>query len=213
MKITVFGATGGTGLELLRQGLERAHDVTAVVRDAGRLPAGLRDRLDVLEADIMNPDAIAPAVAGRDAVLSAMGSRERGPTTVQTDSITSILAAMRREGTRRLLMVSAAGLEADAGDGPFTRYVLKPLIVQRLFRHSYADLARAEQLLRGSTGVDWTIVRPARLTDAGRTGAYRTARDLSVRGGLSTSRADVADCMLELIGDRTSVGHVVSVAS
>ncbi|MFC5828950.1 NAD(P)-dependent oxidoreductase [Nonomuraea insulae] len=212
MRITVFGASGGTGLELLRQGTDHAHQVTAVVRDAARLPAGLRERLDVVEADVMDPDAVAPLVKGRDAVLSAMGTRESGPTTVHSASITSILTAMGRVGTRRLLMVSAGGLEADAGDGPFTRYVLKPLLIQRLFRHTYTDLAKAESLLRESDA-DWTIVRPARLTDAGPTGRYRTAKDLAVRRGLSTTRADLADCMLELIGDRASVGHVVSVAS
>ncbi|MBF8190271.1 SDR family oxidoreductase [Nonomuraea sp. K274] len=212
MRITVFGATGGTGLELLRQALERAHEVTAVVRDASRLPDDLRDRLDVVETNVMNPAAITPAVKGRDAVLSAMGARGRGPTTVLSASVTAITEAMGRTRARRLLMVSAAGLEADAGDGPFTRYVLKPLIVQRVFRHHYADMAAAERLLRAGD-LDWTIVRPARLTDAGRTGRYRTARDLSVRGGMNTTRADLADCMLELIADRTSIHHVVSVAS
>ncbi|MEV4175811.1 SDR family oxidoreductase [Nonomuraea sp. NPDC049709] len=212
MRITVFGATGGTGLELLRQGLDRTHQITAVVRDATRLPPELRDRLDVVEADMMDPDAIAPAVKDRDAVLSAMGPRDRGPTTVHSAGITSILAAMDRVGARRLLMVSASGLEADAGDGPFTRHVLKPLVVQRLFRHSYADLARAERLLRASD-VDWTIVRPSRLRNAGRTNRYRTARDLNLRGGMNTTRADLADCMLELIADRTSVRHVISVAT
>ncbi|MEV0617436.1 NAD(P)H-binding protein [Nonomuraea sp. NPDC050404] len=212
MRITVFGATGGTGLELLRQGLDLAHEVTAVVRDAARLPAELRDRLDVVEADVMDPEAIAPAVRGRDAVLSAMGARDSGPTTVHSASTAAILAAMDGAGCRRLLLVSAGGLEADAGDGPFTRYVLKPFLIQRLFRHSYADLARAEGLLRAS-GADWTIVRPARLTDAGRTNRYRTARDLAVRGGLSTTRADLADCMLALMGDRASIRHVISVAS
>ncbi|SEH01397.1 Putative NADH-flavin reductase [Nonomuraea solani] len=212
MRITVFGATGGTGLELVRQGLDRAHQVTAVVRDAARLPADVRERLDVIEADVMDPDAITPAVKGRDAVLSALGARDRGPTTVHSAGIASIGQAMARAGVRRVLMVSAGGLEADAGDGPFTRYVLKPLIVQRAFRNSYTDLAEAERLLR--TGdLDWTIVRPGRLTNAGRTGRYRTARDLAVRGGLSTTRADLADCMLDLIDDRTSIGHVISVAS
>ena len=211
MKITVFRATGGTGTRLVRQGLQRGHEVTAVVRDPARLPAELRERADVVVADVMDPDAITPAVAGRDAVLSAMGPRGTGPTTVCSSSARSILTAMERTGTRRLLMVSAAGLESDAGDGPFTRYVLKP-IVQRVLRHSYADLARAERLLRES-GTDWTIVRPARLTDADATGRYRTARDLGVRGGHTTTRADLADCMLTLIDDRTSVGHVVSVAT
>ncbi|MEV0387800.1 NAD(P)H-binding protein [Nonomuraea sp. NPDC050643] len=212
MRITVFGATGGTGLELVRQGLDLTHQITAVVRDASRLPAELRERLDVVEADVMDPDAVAPAVKDRDAVLSALGARGRGPTTVHSAGIASIMRAMRAAGARRLLMVSAGGLEADAGDGPFTRYVLKPLVVQRVFRHNYADLAEAERLVRAG-GLDWTIVRPARLTDAGRTGRYRTARDLAVRGGMSTTRADLADCLLELIGDRLSVGHVISVAS
>lgn len=212
MRLAVFGATGGTGLQLVRQALDLAHEVTAVVRDPARLPAELRDRVEIVTADVTDPDAVAPAVKDRDAVLVALGSRERGPTTLHSASTRSITEAMERVGTRRLLLVSAAGLVADAGDGPFTRYVLKPLIVQRLFRHSYTDLAVAERLLRAS-GVDWTIVRPSRLTDAGRTGRHRTARDLNVRRGLSTTRADLADCMLGLIGDRTSVRHVVSVAS
>ncbi|WP_406675097.1 SDR family oxidoreductase [Nonomuraea sp. N2-4H] len=211
MKITVFGATGGSGIQLVRQGLDRGHEVTAVVRDPARLPAELRERADVVVADVMDPDAVTPAVAGRDAVLSAMGPHGNGPTTVCSGSIRSILTAMEHAGARRLLMVSAAGLESDAGDGLVTRYVLKP-IVQRVFRHSYADLARAERLLRDSD-TDWTIVRPARLTDAAAPGRYRTARDLSVRGGHTTTRADLADCMLTLIDDRTSVGHVVSVAT
>ncbi|MFI7705341.1 NAD(P)-dependent oxidoreductase [Nonomuraea sp. NPDC049480] len=212
MKLAVFGATGGTGLELLRQGLDLAHEITAVVRDASRLPAELRTRLDVVEADVMNPDAIATAVKGRDAVLSAMGTRERGPTTVHTSSVASIIEAMTRVGVRRVLTVGASGMVTDEGDGPLTRYVLKPLIVQRLFRHAYADMAASERLLR-SSDLDWTIVRPSRLTDGGRTNRYRTARDLNLRGGMNTTRADLADCVLELIGDRTSVHHVVSVAT
>jgi len=211
MKITVFGATGGSGVELVRQGLARGHEITAVVRDPARLPAELRQRADVVTADVMDPDAITPAVTGRDAVLSAMGPRGTGPTTVCSGSTRAILTAMERAGARRLLMISAAGLERDAGDGPVTRYVIKP-IVQRALRHVYADLPEAERLLRAS-GTDWTIVRPARLTDGAATGRYRTARDLGVRGGHTTRRADLADCMLTLIGDPTSVGHVVSVAT
>ncbi|WP_188197657.1 NAD(P)-dependent oxidoreductase [Nonomuraea sp. SYSU D8015] len=212
MRLVVFGATGGTGLELVRQGLDLAHEITAVVRRASRLPADLRTRVDVVEADVMNPDAIAPAVEGRDAVLSAMGTRERGPTTVHSASVAAIIEAMKRVRVRRVLTVGASGMVTDAGDGPLTRYVLKPLIVQRLFRHAYADLAASERLLR-SSDLDWTIVRPSRLTDAGRTNRYRTARDLNIRGGLTTTRADLAECMLDLIDDHTSVRHVISVAS
>jgi putative NADH-flavin reductase len=211
MRITIFGATGGIGLELVRQGLELGHEITAVVRDASRLPAEPRERIDVVEADVMDPDAVVPAVKGRDAVLTAIGPRGRGPTTVHSASVASIVAAMRRTQVRRVLAVGASGMVADAGDGPLVRYVLKPL-VQRMLRHGYADLAASERSLRDS-GLDWTIVRPSRLTNGARTGRYRTAQDLNVRGGMSTTRADTADCMLKLIDDRTSVRHVVSVAS
>ncbi|RVX40821.1 putative NADH-flavin reductase [Nonomuraea polychroma] len=212
MRLVVFGATGGIGLEVVRQGLDLRHEITAVVRSASRLPAELHARVDVVEADVMDPDAITPAVKGRDAVITAIGPRGRGPTTVHSASIASIIEAMRRTGVRRLLTVGASGMVADAGDGLLTRYVLKPLVVQRVFGQSYADLAASEELVRASD-LDWTIVRPSRLTNAGRTNRYRTARDLNVRGGMSTTRADVADCMLGLIGDPTSARHVISVAS
>jgi putative NADH-flavin reductase len=212
MKLTIFGATGGTGIELLRQALAAGHEVTAVVRDPRRLPADLPSGLDIFQADLMDPDAIAPAVKDRDAVLSAMGSRDRAPTTVCADSISAIATAMARGRTRRLLMTSAGGLVTDAGDGAFVRYVVKPLIVQRLFKHSYADLREAERRLR-ATNLDWTIVRPSRLTNGGPTGRYRTAWDTNLRGGLSTTRADVAHCLLALAADPASVHHAVSVAS
>ncbi|MDV7216720.1 NAD(P)-dependent oxidoreductase, partial [Streptomyces prunicolor] len=68
MKLTVFGATGGIGQEIVRQALASGHEVTAVVRDPARLTvrgAGL----EVFRADLTDPEAVRPAVAGRDAVL------------------------------------------------------------------------------------------------------------------------------------------------
>jgi putative NADH-flavin reductase len=211
MRITVFGATGGTGLELLRQGVAGGHEVTAVVRNPAGIPDELRGRVEVVQADVMDPAAIADAVRDRDAVLTSMGTREgRAPTTVCSDSVSSIAAAMDGARSRRLLMVSASGLVADAGDGPLTRYALKP-VLQRVLKHSYADLAEAERRIR-ATGLDWTIVRPSRLTNGPRTGRYRTAYDLALRHGRTTSRADLADCLLTLAADPSSIGHVVSVA-
>jgi putative NADH-flavin reductase len=208
MRLVVFGATGGIGLELVRQGLDLRHEITAVVRSASRLPAELHARVDVVEADVMDPDAITPAVKDRDAVITAIGPRGRGPTTVHSASVASIVEAMRRTGVRRLLTVGASGMVADAGDGPLTRYVLKPLIVQRVFGQSYADLAASEELVLAS-GLDWTIVRPSRLTNAGRTNRYRTARDLNVRGGMSTTRADVRSPISSSMQSATSARVVL----
>ena len=73
MKLTVFGATGGTGLQVIEQGLAAGHEIRAVVRDATRLPD--RPGLEVVVADVMDPAAIEEAVTGRDAIISAIGSR------------------------------------------------------------------------------------------------------------------------------------------
>ncbi|MFI0349690.1 NAD(P)-dependent oxidoreductase [Actinomadura sp. 9N407] len=212
MRLTVFGATGGTGVEIVRQALGAGHEVTAVVRDPSRLPAELRERADVVQADVLDPTAIEAAVKGRDAVLSALGPRGKGPTTICADGIRSIAAACEAAGARRILMVSASGLAADAGDGPLTRYVAKPLIVQRLLRHAFADMRDAEARLGGS-GLDWTIVRPPRLLDKPGKGTYRKATDLNVRRGFHIPRADLATALLDLVGDRASVRHIVSVAT
>ncbi|MEU9024746.1 NAD(P)-binding oxidoreductase [Actinomadura sp. NPDC048394] len=211
MRLTVFGATGGIGTRLVRLALDEGHDVTAVVREPGRLPAGLRDRAGVVRADVMDPAAIEGAVKGADAVVSAMGPRGLGPTTVCGDSSRSIIAAMRATGAGRFLMVSMGAISSEPGDDPLTRYVAKPLILGRILRHGIADMRVAEAQVRDS-GLDWTIVRPPRLTNKEGRGRYRKAVDRSVTGGYSITRDDVAKALLDLTGDLASIGHVIAIA-
>ncbi len=210
MRLTIFGATGGTGGRLLEQALDQGHEVTAVVRAPSRLAVRDHDLLRVIIADVADPVAVAPAVNGADAVVTALGTRGRGPTTLCGDAGRSIVEAMGNAGVKRLLMVSASGMAGDAGDGPLTRYVAKP-ILRRVLRHHFADLARCEEEIRGS-GLDWTIVRPPRLLDKEATGRYRTSEDLNIRSGRTIARSDLAGFMLGLIADRSSVGRHVYVA-
>jgi putative NADH-flavin reductase len=211
MRLTVFGATGGTGIELVRQALEEGNDVTAVVRDPARLAVPVHDRLRVVTAAATDPVAIAPAVEGADAVLSSLGHRGGGPTTICEDGTRAIIEAMGKEGVRRLLVVSAAGLVADRGDGLFVRHVVKPMILQPLLRNGFADKRRCEDEVRASD-LDWTIVRPPQLTDKEATGRYRMATDISLRGGRTISRADLAAGLLGLLADDSVVHHHVSIA-
>jgi putative NADH-flavin reductase len=210
MKIAVFGATGGTGQQVVRQACEAGHDVTAVVRSAARLTES-HPNLAVFEEDVMDPSAIGSAVAGQDAVVSSIGARDvRRPTTVCTDSVTSIIEAMRAHGVRRLVVVSNSGMHAGNGDGPWMRMIFKP-IVQRVLRHPFADMRAMEEVVF-SSGVDWTVLRPPRLTTGPRTGVYRSAVNRNVPG-LTVSRADLADCVLRCLGDPESARSAISVAN
>lgn len=212
MRLTIFGATGGTGVLALRRALDAGHEVTAVVRDPAGLPSDLRACADVVQADVMDPAAIEEAVKGRDAVLSALGSREgRAPTSVCADGARSILTAMAATGTDRFVLVSASGLHAGPGDDPFTRFVVKPLVLGRLLKHAFADMRAAEEVTRTS-GLRWTIVRPPRLTNGAGNGRYRKAVDRNVLGGASIARADLAIALLDIVDDPATVEHVISVS-
>ncbi|MEV6233323.1 SDR family oxidoreductase [Saccharopolyspora shandongensis] len=209
MRITIFGATGGTGKHLLEQACAAGHEVTAVVRDPARLDYD-HPGLTVVTADVMDAAAIRPHVAGRDAVISAIGSRDLKPTTIQTDSARSILDAMTAAGARRFLVVSNCGMLSD-GDGPVTKHVVKP-ILWRVLRNPWTDMGHMEEVVRAS-GLDWTIIRPPQLTNGPRTGRYRTAVDRNVRGAKRISRANVADCLLRELADPGSVGKAIAVAN
>jgi putative NADH-flavin reductase len=208
VKITIFGATGGTGRQLVDRACAAGYEVTAVVRN----PAGLvsRPNLAVITADLADPEEIVAAVAGRDAVLTAIGASDRGPTTVQTDTTTKIVAAMRKTGVQRLICVSSSGMYT-AGDGPVTRMIVKP-IVRRLLRYSFADMRGMEEIVRRS-GLAWTIMRPPWLTNGRPTGAYQTEVNGNVRGGFQVSRADLADCMLRCLTDQASVHTAISIST
>jgi putative NADH-flavin reductase len=159
----------------------------------------------------MDPAALSPALEGADAVLSAVGPRGTGPTTVIGDSVRSIIQAMRKTGTRRFLQVSGS-VVADDGDSPYLRYLLKPLARRTFLRHVCADMRRGEQDIRDSD-LDWTIFRPPALTGKAATGTYRTATDRNLPHGFTVSRADLAACMLAALSDPATVHRHIAIAS
>ncbi|MFJ1841178.1 NAD(P)-dependent oxidoreductase [Streptomyces sp. NPDC088146] len=210
MRITVFGATGGVGQEIVRQAVAAGHEVTAVVRDPARLPVLLSDIQVHAAAGLDDPEALREAVAGRDAVLSALGSRGRKADGVAERLTRSVLAAMEAEGVRRLLVVSAAPIGPRPADDPLVDRMVRK-VVGAVLKEVYADLTRMEAALAGSA-TDWTSVRPPKLTNGPLTGKYRTVIGGSPRGGRTISRADVAHAMLALTDDPAAVKQGVGVA-
>lgn len=210
MRLTIFGATGGTGTCLVRQALAAGHEVTAVVRDPARLTVPASPRLHTVTADVLDPASIVTSVAGADAVITAIGPRANGRTTISQDSVHSIIEAMSKAGTRRLITVSGT-IAADDGDGPVLRYLLKPLARATQLRYVCADMRRAEAEVRDSQ-LDWTIMRPPRLTGRPATGRYRTAVDRNPARAFSLPRADLAACILGLVHDQSAVHRHIGVA-
>ena len=221
MKLTVVAATGRIGRQVLDQALAAGHDVTAVARNPAALPGTVR----AVSADlaVADPSALEPAVAGADAVLSGLGPRSRSDAGIASVGTRTVVLAMQATGVRRIVAVSAAPVATvaspgrphpprhDPGDGFLMRHLVAPALVAAL-RGVYADLALLEDVLRDS-GLDWTAVRPPRLTDRPPAGAYRTAIGRNLRRGLLVSRADVAHLMLDLLERPETIGQAVGIAN
>jgi putative NADH-flavin reductase len=191
VKLIVFGATGGTGRELVAQGVAAGHAVTAFVRD----PAGLdAPGAAAITGDALDPAAVGAAIRGHDAVLSALGTRPWRHVDICSRGTAAIAAGMAATGVRRLVAMSSLGV-GDSRLGGIAR--LGAVVLRR----SLADKQRMEDEL-AATALDWIVVRPGMLTGGAPRGGWRTATDGSLTGG-RIARADVAAFMLQQLAAET----------
>lgn len=192
MRILVLGAGGRIGRHVVEQALGHGHDVTAFVRDPSRF--GLTgERLRVVTGDVLEPASVQAAVEGQDAVIAALGGGGERPVHVHSDGIANTIRAMVARGVPRLVVVSAAGVGGDARGLPLT---YRLLMATPYMRDVYEDLERMEGDIQLSD-LDWTVVRPAGLTDGPQTGHYRIVEGSVVPKGSRISRADVAAMLLK----------------
>lgn len=211
MELAVFGGSGRTGRALLAVALSHGWQVRAFVRtQAGaslQLPAGLavvRGFPDYL------PD-IAAAVRGTDVVCCVFGPRARHSEAFCAALTQRIVDAMRDEGVHRLVCVTGAMIGALPGNvSPVMR------MVARLFRwqdpETAADRARQEAIVMASA-LDWTLVKPPRLTDGVATGAVHADPALPVGMMSHVSRLDLAEFMFRAATHRRFVRQKVYVHS
>ncbi len=210
-RLLIFGATGGTGAALVRQALEAGHEVSAFARNPASIPVPHHERLRALRGDIMDAEQVSRAVAGHDAVLSAVGSRGPGPTCVYSEGISNVLRAMKAHGVRRLIVTSAAALADDRPSARWLRFLAKPLR-----RDPHSDMRRMEEAVRQSD-VTWTLVRLPKLTLGRLTQDYRVSIDKPPPGGFflsgpTLSREDAAHFMIAQLASVDYVHKAVALS-
>ncbi|MDE1177432.1 MAG: SDR family oxidoreductase [Edaphobacter sp.] len=208
MKLIVLGATGGIGLETVRQAIEDGHSVTAFVRSPERLkPFG--NRITVKQGDLLNSIELAKAISGHDAILSGFGPRvpvSKADANLLRDFATTLTTAMQHADIRRAVIVSTAFLFKDS-------IVPPTYLLGRLFFPGVVIDATAMEQIIAESGLDWTIVRPPQLTDKPLTGKYRVQTGHLPRFGFKISRADVARCLIETADDRASIGKILGLSN
>ena len=197
MQIAVFGATGGTGQQVVQQALAAEHSVSALVRDPSRL-AAQDERLTVVEGDVLDRAKVDETVSGADAVIVSLGNTSNNPDYIVSRGTEVIVDAMTAAGIpMRLIVVSSLGVGESRDQVPFAFKMLMNTVLKK----AMDDKERQEALVKAS-GFDWIIVRPGGLTNGPATGSYKAGVDVKLTAG-QVSRADVAAFVLLQLDDDT----------
>jgi putative NADH-flavin reductase len=197
MRVLVFGATGGTGREIVTQALERGYDVTAFVRDPAKLAIS-HERLSVSRGDVLDAASVAAAMPGHDAALCAIGNRQYIlPSNILAKGTRHIVDAMEKHGVRRFVCETSLGISDSFGRlGVYYTLFVYPVVMP----FYWFDKEEQEKLVKRSH-LEWVIVRPGQLTNGRRRGQYRHGPKVgSYLWSVSISRADVAEFMLNQLG-------------
>jgi putative NADH-flavin reductase len=207
MKLAIFGATGPTGIELVKQSLEQNYTVTAFVRDAARMPVE-DGRLSLVTGDVFDAASVAQAVEGQDAVIVALGAgNDLKKTTVRTTGTTNVIDSMQKSNVKRLVVVTAMGVGESWDD----LSLFNKLFFATLLKSSRDDHEAQEAVVKQS-GLDWTIIRPSGLTDTPRTGVYEVGENIPAVTS-KIARADVADLILQELDQNKLVGKAVTITN
>jgi len=205
MKIAIFGASGATGTLLTDRCLAAGYEVTALLRTPEKSP--LRDRIHVIQGSAFDPAAVHRTIEGADVVLSALGANSLGKEDVLERAVPQIIAAMQQTATeprpvRRIIVLGSAGaLPTSLDKQPFyRRWIVKNIIYKTFLKWPIASqISQWNNLSR--SGLDWTMVMPPMLTNTRARGTYRIDADALPRNGSRISREDVADFMMQQIGN------------
>jgi putative NADH-flavin reductase len=192
MKLAIFGGTGKTGVHVVRKALDAGHDVSALVRDIGKMMIQ-HERLIVVQGDAMDADAVEKTIAGSEAVLSALG---QSPIIIK-----NILTSMKKNDVMRLAVAAGAGVPDPKDEPQLINHIIS-FIIRTLSRKVYYDALEQNEIIRASD-VDWTICRAPRLVDEPE-GAYQVTY-VGKEMNSSLSRASYAEFIFKQATDREYV--------
>ena len=206
MKLAIFGATGGIGIELVKQALERGHSVTAFVRNPAQL-ADKSDGLTIVTGDINDLAGVERSIQEQDAVICALGARDLKKTMIRTTGTVNIINAMMKNNVRRLIVISAMGVGASWNN----LSMVNKLFFAILLKSAREDHEAQEAAVKES-GLDWTIIRPSGLVNTPGTGEYSVGENIRAKTS-QIPRADVADLILNELEERALVHKAVTITN
>ena len=208
MKIALIGATGFVGFAILKEALNRGHEITAIVRHPEKLQA--QDNLTVVKGDVMDTGKLSELFKGNDVVVSAYNAGWTNPDLYNEflKGSQSIQEAVKKSGVKRYIVNGGAGslyvaLGVQLIDTPQFPEAFKPGAGAA---RDYLNILKKEKEL------DWTFVSPAIEMNPGtpheRRGTYRTGLDNPVFDVDNKSTISVEDLAVAIIDEAEHPKHI-----
>lgn len=213
MNVTVFGATGAIGSLTVTELLDRGHTVTAYARNAAKVPTAWGDRVRVVIGEMSDADAIDTAVAGADAVVSALGpSMDRKATGLPlVEGTAHILDAMQRHGVTRYVGHATPAI-LDPQEKPTFVTRLIGFMPRTFMRRAYDEILGMTTPVEASD-LDWTIVRFIAPKDTPKGERVRVGFFGTDKLGFAVSRADIAAFTAAQVEDTTYLRRAPAISN
>jgi len=206
-RIIIFGATGGTGKELIKQALVNGNKVTAFARTPEKLELSYKN-LKTIKGDVLKYDDVFNAVDKQDVVFCNLGMPASDKSTLRKDGTTNIVKAMNEKGIKRFICQTSLGFGDSKAVLPWH---MKYLIVPFILKNAFKDHELQESVIVNSD-LDWTIVRPGNMTNGKLTKIYKHGFEPNEKIKLKVSRADVAHFMLSQIENNQNIHKKIGVS-
>jgi putative NADH-flavin reductase len=197
LKVIIFGATGTMGRCLVDLALAQGHTVTTCARDPGAT-SNPRPGLNVVRGDIQDHTAVEQAIAGQEAVLSALGGRTLEPSTVISQGTGHIIHGMEMHGVRRIVVILSSGIISKN--------------IPPMFINVNAEHCRILELLQDSQ-LDWIAACPPYIRDNPFTGNYSLQTEQMPSDRMQISKYDLADFMLRQLHSDAYLRRAVGIVN
>lgn len=206
-RIIIFGATGGTGKELLKQALSSGNYVTAFVRSPQKVEVS-HEKLDIIQGNVLDYNQVLKAVSNQDVVFCTLGMPASDKSNLRKEGTANIVQAMLAKGITRFICQTSLGYGDSKEVLPWH---MKYLVVPFILKNAFKDHELQESVIVNSN-LDWTIVRPGNMTNGKLTGHYKHGFKASEKIKLKISRSDVAHFMLNQIGTKEYLHEKVGIS-
>jgi putative NADH-flavin reductase len=212
MKLTIFGGTGQAGRQLIEQAFAEGNEVVAFVRNPSKLTTHYK-KLTIVHGELCNLTKIEYAVNGADAVISLLGPRPGDDLKSKqlTYGMQSIVAAMKKYGVHRLIVVSTPSASAP-DDLPDFRFKILVSMIKTAMRPAYEEIINIAQIVRDSE-LDWTIVRVSILNNNPEFGKVRIGYLGRGEVGTQLSRVDMASFILDALKNARYIRQMPAISN